>query len=236
MNTRSVSDELDELASPRSLGWAIAGVAFGAVIALLLLPDFGPVLAGSLMAPQPRTWWYLSRSSGLVASALLCMSMVLGLLLSTKLSKEWPGAVTTFALHEHASILGLAFSVFHGVVLLGDRHTPFTASELVLPFGAAYRPLALGLGQLALYGSALLVGTFYVRSRIGHRAWKVIHSASFAVFVLALVHGIAASTDHAATLVSMIPGAGVIFLAIYGGATRVLAAWPGRGAGGDSAS
>jgi predicted ferric reductase len=213
--TSRTMTELDELGSPQTIAWALGGVAVGAALALVVLPDVTPALAASLSSAQPRTWWYLSRASGLVSYALLSASMLLGLLLSTRFARAWPGNAAAFALHEHASVLGLAFGLFHALVLLGDRHTPFSAVELVLPFGAAYRPLALGLGQLALYGTALLVFSFYVRKRIGQRAWRVLHFGSFVVFVLALSHGLAAGTDRGVMLVGIVPVAAVLFFGCY---------------------
>jgi predicted ferric reductase len=208
-------DDLDDLASPQSIAWALGGVLVGVAFALVVLPDVVPPLARALSSPQPRTWWHLSRASGLVAYGLLEASMLLGLLLSTRFAKTWPGTATAFALHEHASTLGLAFATFHALVLLGDRHTPFALAQLALPFGAAYRPLAVGAGQLAVYGSALLVGSFYVRKRIGQRAWRLVHFASFLVFALTLAHALAAGTDQVVVLVGSVPIAALLFFATY---------------------
>jgi predicted ferric reductase len=222
MNAKPVEDRFDDLASPVSLAWAFGGAAAGALVALVLLPDVAPALAASLSAPQPKLWWHLSRTSGLVSYALLTVSTLLGLLLSTKFAKSWPGASAAFSLHEHASILGLALGCFHAVVLLGDRHTPFTLAELLIPFGAAYRPAAVGLGQLTLYGTALLVSTFYVRKRIGQRVWRLIHFASFGVFAAALGHALAAGTDRLLVLVGIAPAAAALFFAVYRALVRLL--------------
>lgn len=120
---------LDDLASPLAAGWTVAGAAFGAGAALIVLPWAVPALAVSLSGPEPKAWWYLARASGLVSFALLAASMLLGLLLSTRFAKTWPGNAAAFALHEHASVLGLAFALFHALVLLGDRHTPLRVAE-----------------------------------------------------------------------------------------------------------
>lgn len=207
--------ELDDLASPRTIGWMLGGVAIGTTLALVVLPYLAPALSVSLSSAQPRTWWYLSRTSGLVAYALMALSMILGLLLSTRFAKDWPGSATAFSLHEHTSMLGLSFALFHALVLLGDRHTPFTAAELVLPFGAAYQPFALGLGQLAFYGTVLLVGSFYVRKRIGQRTWRALHFGSFVVFALALSHGLMAGTDHGLMVAGIVPVASVLLFGFY---------------------
>ncbi len=219
-------DDFDGLASPGSLAWAIGGVAAGTALALAVLPDVAPAVVASVSAPQPRSWWYLSRASGLVSYALVAVSMLLGLLLSTRFAKTWPGNAVAFALHEHASILGLAFALLHALVLLGDHDTPFTLLEVLLPFGAAYRPSALGMGQLAFYGMALLAGTFYVRRLLGQRAWRLIHFASFVVFALALLHGLASATDRLEMLLGVVPAVLVVILAIYRGLARSLGEVP----------
>jgi predicted ferric reductase len=214
-------DDLDDLASPRSLLWAAVGVAVGAAAALVVLPAVGPSLAASLTDPQPRVWWYLARTSGLASYALLAASMLLGVLLSTRFAKAWPGSAAAFTLHEHTSVVGLSLALFHGLVLLGDRHTSFTLAEVLLPFSAAYRPLAVGLGQLALYAMVLLVASFHVKKRIGQRAWRAIHFGSFLLFALALLHGLAAGTDRGWMLAGIAPAALVLFFAIYRGLAAV---------------
>jgi len=168
-----------------------------------------------LSGPQPKAWWYLARASGLVAYALLSASMLLGLLLSTRFAKEWPGNASAFALHEQTSLLGLAFGLFHSLVLLGDRHTPFTIAQILLPFGAVYRPFAVGLGQLAVYGMTLVAGTFYVRRHIGRRAWRLIHFGTFAVFALALLHGLGSSSDRTVMVAGIVPALLILFFGTY---------------------
>lgn len=194
----------------------------GLALALAVLPDLAPLLADSLSAPQPKTWWYLSRASGLTSYALLSASMLLGLLLSTRFAREWPGGPAAFAFHEHTAILGLAFGLFHGLVLMGDRHTTFTLAEILLPFDASYRPLAIGVGQIAFYGVAILVASSYFRKRLGQRVWRWIHFTSFGVFVLASAHSVIAGTDRAALVVGIAPVAGVVFLAIFRIFARVI--------------
>ena len=101
------------------------------------------------------------------------------------------------------------------LLLLGDRHTPFTIAQLLLPFGAVYRPFAVGLGQLAVYGMTLVAGTFYVRRHIGRRGWRLIHFGSFAVFGLALLHGLGASSDRTVMVAGVVPTLLILFFGIY---------------------
>ena len=44
---------------------------------------------------------------------------------------------------------------------------------------------------------ALIIVSFPLRKRIGMRAWRRLHWATFGIFALATVHGLAAGTDTA---------------------------------------
>jgi predicted ferric reductase len=123
--------------------------------------------------------------------------MALGLSITSKVTRIWPGGPVALDLHQHLSILGLLFSLFHVVILLADHAIDFTLAKAFLPFfGSSYRPMWYGLmGKFALYLLAILTLSFYVRSRIGGRWWRLIHYSSFAMFVLTLLHGVLAGSD-----------------------------------------
>jgi predicted ferric reductase len=181
----------------------LLGAVIGTLLAVLLAPRWVPDLAASLSGPSPKAYWYLSRAAGLVAYVLLWLSIVFGLLITGKLARLWPGGPTTVDLHQYSGLLGLAFSVFHAGVLLGDRYIGYSLLELLVPFaGRAYRPLWVGLGQLGFYLGLLVAFSFCVRRWIGHRAWRLLHGGSFAVYLLVTVHGLAAGSDsgHPAVL------------------------------------
>jgi predicted ferric reductase len=127
---------------------------------------------------------------------LLWVSMVSGLMITNKMARTWPGAFTAFDLHQFTSLLGLGFAVFHMLVLLGNRFVPYDLAQLLVPFaGAGYRPLWVGIGQIALYLTVLVTFTFYVRRQIGNRLWHLIHLLSYLVFAMVLVHGLTSGTD-----------------------------------------
>lgn len=158
--------------------------------------------------------WYLSRASAFVAYVLLWWSMVLGLTLSNRLARIWPGGPTANDLHEHASLLGLVFGLLHAFVLLGDSYIGYTLPQIVIPFAGTYAQLWVGLGQISLYLMLLVTVTFYMRRWIG-RAWRSIHYLSFGVFVLALLHGLFSGTDSSAAWAFwMYAGTGLSVLAL----------------------
>ena len=178
-----------------------AAVLVGAVVGFAVIPVWSSVIADALGGPQPQGWWLLSRASGFVAYGALCLSMWMGLTITNRWARVWPGGPTAIDLHRHASLLALAFVLVHALVLLGDRYVDFTLAAILLPFSAPTEKwLAIAAGQVALYTLALIVGSFYVRRAIGTRLWRAIHFATFALFALATVHGIVSGTDSASAI------------------------------------
>lgn len=176
----------------------MAAAAFGLVYALLN-PGTLRALLDSLAGTQPKVFWYLSRASAFVAFGLLWMSMVLGLAITNRLARLWPGGLTYTALHEHTSVLGLAFGVVHALFLLGDRYIGYTLPQLLLPFGNLdYRPAWVALGQAGLYLLIPVTLSFYLRRSLGPKMWRLVHAFSYAAFGLTLLHGLLAGTDSTA--------------------------------------
>lgn len=174
----------------------IVGGILGVIGASILFPNEGAQLASSIVGANPKGYWYLSRASAFVALGLLWMSMMLGLLITDRMAKNWPGAPVAFALHEFVSLLGLAFALFHALILLGDHYINYKLAQILMPFGSVnYHPVWVGIGQIAFYVWAIISATFYVRQWIGSKTWKYIHYISFFNFIIAVMHGIASGTD-----------------------------------------
>ena len=135
------------------------------------------------------------------------------------MARIWPGGPLAADVHQFASLLGMTFGLFHALILLGDHYINFSLAQLAIPFaGATYRPLWVGLGQLAFYLCLPLTFSFYVRRQIGYRAWRLIHYGSFTVFLLALMHGAGSGTDTSNVVISAmyyLTGGSVLFLTIY---------------------
>jgi len=217
--TRSTDpDLLAPAASARTVWLAGLGITVGALAAAVVLPAWLPGLSDSLLGAQPKVYWYLSRVTGLVAFTLVWLSMVWGVLVTNRMSRSWPGAVTAVDLHQHASLLGLGFALFHGLILLGDRFTNYTPAQLLLPFASSYRPLWVGIGQVSFYALVLVALSFYARRWIGGRTWRKIHYLSFAVYAMALAHSVGSGSETTVPLVRTfywVTAAILLFLTIY---------------------
>jgi predicted ferric reductase len=172
-----------------------------------------------LNSAKPKVFWYLSRGSAIVAYLLLWFSMVFGVGVTNKLATRWPGLAKTNELHQYVSILGIAFGLFHGMILLGDQYMNFALWQVLLPFStASYRPLAVGLGQLAFYAWVVILISFYVRRKIGSKVWRGIHYASYFTYLAVLVHAILGGTDAGTPWVVWlywITGGLILFLTVY---------------------
>lgn len=199
--------------------WLMLGAAAGALMAAVVLPTWMPGLVSSLLGPEPKAYWYLSRASALVAYGMVWVSVALGLMVTNRLARIWPGGPAAADIHEFASLLGLAVGLFHALVLLGDKYTNYSLAQVLVPFGGnPYRTIWVGIGQLAIYASALVAFSVYVRHWIGYRTWRAVHYLSFLAFAGTLVHAIFSGTDTASAPVQAyywVTGGSVLFLFIY---------------------
>ncbi len=211
-------DEGPAISLPRLTLFLLAILA-GSMVATMFLPAWIPGLAASAVGDQPTIFWMLSRGTAIVGFGLLWMSVAMGLLITNRLAKAWPGGPAAFDLHQYLSILGLAFALLHGTLLLGDRYMNFSLLQVVVPFATqSYRPIWVGIGQTSFYLWVILVLSFYVRRQMGNSAWRLIHYASFLSFLMAMAHGIASGTNSKEIWVQGMywaAGGSLLFLTIY---------------------
>ena len=165
------------------------------LVAIPTLPMLISNLVYSFSGTSPKIYWYLSRASGFVTLSILWISMALGLGITNKMARLWPGAPTAFAMHQFTSLLGLAFSAYHALVLMGDHFVDFSLPRLIAPFSIAYQTFWVGVGQVCFYLWILAVVSFYFRQYIGQKAWRLIHYVNFAVYVMGFLHGLKSGTD-----------------------------------------
>lgn len=206
----------------------LVAMTLGLLVAVLILPSWLPNMAFSLGGDAPKAYWYLSRATAFVSLSLLWISMALGLGITNKMARLWPGAPAAFALHEYVSLLGLAFAAFHAIVILGDHYINFTLLQLFIPFSTVdYRPFWIGVGQLGFYVWAIVALSFYARRMIGQKAWRFLHYGSFAMYVMGIFHGLFSGTDAStgwAQSYYWYSAGSLLFLLIY----RILSSAGGR--------
>jgi predicted ferric reductase len=215
--------EYESSVNPQTFLMLFGAIAIGLLIAVLIMPAWLPNMSFSLGGDAPKAYWYLSRATAFVSLSLLWLSMALGLGITNKMARLWPGAPAAFALHEYVSLLGLAFAVFHAVVILGDHYINFTFLQLLIPFSTVdYRPFWVGIGQIGFYTWAILALSFYIRPIIGQKSWRFLHYGSFLMYLMGIFHGLFSGTDTSAAWAQnyyWISAGSLLFLLIY----RILA-------------
>jgi sulfoxide reductase heme-binding subunit YedZ len=139
--------------------------------------------------------WFLGRGTGVVALVLLTLAMCLGIV--TRSGRRLPllPRFTVADLHRTASLTAVGLLAVHVGTLLFDPYAQLRVLDLVLPFQGQYRPLYLGLGTLAVDLLAAVVATSLLRHRLGPRVFRGVHWAVYALWPLALLHGLGIGTD-----------------------------------------
>jgi methionine sulfoxide reductase heme-binding subunit len=140
------------------------------------------------------TFWLLARASGMTAYLLLVGSALAGITVKSRPVPRFRPAQTT-ELHKTLSLAALTALAAHGGALLLDSTVKIAPPELIVPGLSPYRPLAVAAGVVAAWLLMAVVASFWLRHRIGGRAWRRLHWATYILLVLATVHGLAAGTD-----------------------------------------
>ncbi len=141
--------------------------------------------------------WYLNRGTGVVLLVVFTLSVVLGVLATGRAATPlWPRFVTQ-GLHRTLAALSVLLLTAHALSAVVDEYVDIRWWQALVPVGASYQPLWLGLGTLALDLTLVVVATSLARSRMPHRAWFLVHLTTYAAWVAGVAHGIGIGTDAA---------------------------------------
>jgi predicted ferric reductase len=139
--------------------------------------------------------WDVARTGGLIAYALLTLSVVLGLALSMRWQRpRWPRLITN-DLHSHVTLLSLVFIAVHVLAVWIDPFTHFGWRDILVPFATSYRTPWMAAGIVGLYLMLAIWISTQLRARIGYAWWRRLHTLTFGVYVLSTLHGIGTGTD-----------------------------------------
>jgi methionine sulfoxide reductase heme-binding subunit len=172
------------------------GVSAVDIIALGLMRLTGALpLAAASAAPVNPFMWYVTRAAASSSYITLTLLVILGLTRSMmRLSGGRAGWWLDEA-HQFLALLTAGLIGLHLVSLLFDALKPFSVANLLIPLGEPYRPFAVGLGVVMMYGMAAVLASSWLRRRVGHARWRLIHYLSFLVFAGVTAHGILAGSD-----------------------------------------
>ncbi|GAA2671717.1 MULTISPECIES: ferric reductase-like transmembrane domain-containing protein [Actinosynnema] len=134
--------------------------------------------------------WFAGRATGLVSLVLLTAVVVLGVLGVRRVaSARWP-RFAVGDLRRDVSLLAVVFLLVHvGAAVAGERVDVPVAAAL-LPLASEHRPVAVGLGAVALDLLVAVLVTGALRTRLPHRVWRAAHWAGCALWPVALAHAL----------------------------------------------
>lgn len=201
----------------KSLRWGL----FIMAVTLVVLAFAGPAIESIrsfLTVEHDRLPWYATRLLALLSYLAITGSVVYGLLLSTGIVDAIAHRTVSFTLHQDLSGIGLGLAMVHAAVLMIDTSVPYTPLEVLVPFAGPYEPFWVGIGQLSLYLTAIVMLSFYARKRIGQKRWRTLHYVTFLAFLGATFHGLMAGTDSSAPWafgMYLAAATTVVFLTVY---------------------
>jgi DMSO/TMAO reductase YedYZ heme-binding membrane subunit len=155
--------------------------------------------------------WYLTRSTGIVATVLLLASLAWGLLFSARETGKRLRPAWWLDLHNGLGGLALIFTVAHLVFAFADSDYGITLARLLVPGNGS---AAYTWGVLAFYGIAVAVLTSWPKKRFRGRTWRLLHILSVPATVFACLHAYQLGSDASTAafrIVLVVSAAAVVY-------------------------
>lgn len=167
---------------------ALAGIAV--VVAYQQLP----ALFEAWETEQTAQWW-AARSSGFVAQLALTMSMLFGLMISSRGLDGGVNRATVLDHHQQWTLAAVIALVVHVLVIVTDDYSSITLAGALVPGVSAELAGPVALGAIAFWGVLLLTLSSWLRPYMSFSVWRIVHTLALAAFIMGLVHGMTAGTD-----------------------------------------
>jgi predicted ferric reductase len=148
-----------------------------------------------LAAQSSEVLWYLTRMSAVSAYLVLTLAALLGMLRGVARTAAERLPWTVDELHQVLATIFGGLVLVHLVTLYYHTFIPFALVNFLVPGNQPYRPLAVNLGVLGLYGLVVVLVSSWFRRHISYRLWRRLHYVSFVTFVLVTLHGLLAGSD-----------------------------------------
>jgi DMSO/TMAO reductase YedYZ heme-binding membrane subunit len=139
--------------------------------------------------------WDFTRSTGIVATALLLAALASGFLFSaretgTRLRPAW-----WLDLHNALGGLALIFTALHLLTAFADSDLGVGLATVFVPGAAKTQTTAFTFGVVSFYGLVIVVFTSWPKLLFRRRTWRAVHLLSVPATVLACVHAYQLGSD-----------------------------------------
>ncbi len=138
--------------------------------------------------------WAVTRATALTSIVLLTVTFLLGILTTVRAARTANGRVINAGLHRTLALLMVCFLVVHIVTAITETYVDIGWLSAVLPFTSSYNTAWIGLGTMAFDILLAVIITSLLRNRLPVRAWRAVHLASYALWPIAIVHGLLSVT------------------------------------------
>lgn len=165
--------------------WLIVGAACGLSIG---------VAAGTAWGTSAPFAWWATRAFGMLAYVALWLSMLFGLLLSSRHTGRLSVPVIS-ELHNQWSLAALVATGLHVAAAVSEPQWGVPLASVAIPFTSSNLTGPVALGTFALWGMAAVAVTTWLRSRLSYGTWRAVHGLAFGAFLIALLHAVTAGTD-----------------------------------------
>ena len=183
-------------------------------------------MTSALAASGPSVYWYLTRSTGVVALLLLTLAIAIGVADVQRWSTaRWPRFVVD-SLHRNVSLLAMVFLALHILTSVLDSFAPISLIDAFVPFTGSYRPFWLGLGAVSFDLLLAVTITSLLRQRMGFASWRAIHWLTYASWPVALLHGFGTGSDVKSGAWMLVLSVGCLAMVVAAVLARVLRGWP----------
>ncbi len=125
-----------------------------------------------------QVWWFVSRSSGMTAWALLTLSVCWGLFVSTKAVAKASSPAWLLDLHRFLGGLAVTFTSIHLIGLWADSYVEFGWSELFVPMASEWKPGPVAWGIVSMYLLVAVELTSLAMKFLPRKLWRGIHALS----------------------------------------------------------
>ena len=142
----------------------------------------------------------LSAYMGLVATGLLTLNILLGMMLSTAYKKHvyWIQLpdhikrINIYNVHNWIAYIALLLALLHPTLLLLAPATKFKFIDVIFPINAPHQKLFVAMGTLSMFAiiTVLITTQKVVKKKMSFRTWKNLHLISYGTLLLFIVHGI----------------------------------------------
>jgi predicted ferric reductase len=168
-----------------------------------------------------QIWWYLSRSSGIIAWLLLAASCLWGVLMVTRMLKPADRPAWMLDLHRWLGALAVITTGIHLGALVADNYVHFGWAEILVPQASEWKTFPVTMGVIAFYFLVLVQASSLMMKKLPRPVWHGIHMTAYISFVLATAHGVYAGTDRT-NLFFVVLGSGLTFIVVFATLARYL--------------